>query len=168
MKKKWIVMGLLACILTACAACNGSGTESSSPSAPPASESSMGKTSQEENSSSVENSFSIESGTDSNGDTSEDTSGNTSEDTSNVQYYTVTFDTDGDSEVAPIQVKEGEKAARPEDPDKSSKDCEYEFIGWYYGETEWDFDNGIITQNITLTAKWKTLESYTPPFLPKN
>lgn len=30
---------------------------------------------------------------------------------------------------------------------------EYEFIGWYLGETEWSFDN-IVEKNIKLVAKW--------------
>lgn len=30
---------------------------------------------------------------------------------------------------------------------------EYEFIGWYLGETEWSFDN-IVEKNIELVARW--------------
>lgn len=30
---------------------------------------------------------------------------------------------------------------------------EYEFIGWYSGETEWSFDN-IVEKNIELVARW--------------
>lgn len=30
---------------------------------------------------------------------------------------------------------------------------EYEFIGWYLGETEWSFDN-IVEKNIKLVARW--------------
>ena len=28
------------------------------------------------------------------------------------------------------------------------------FKGWYLGEELWDFENGTVTENITLSAKW--------------
>lgn len=157
--KKWILMSVLVGILTAGAGCNVGGEQSSSSvKTPPASESSAIVSSEETSIDSVENSA----------ESSESVSENSSEETPEIQYYTVRFDTDGGSEVAPIQVKEGDKVAMPEPPQKSSMEAEYEFIGWYYGETEWDFENGTVTQDMVLTAKWKTLESYTPPFLPKD
>ena len=42
------------------------------------------------------------------------------------------------------------------------------FLGWYYGDTEWDFENNAVTEDITLVAKWKLVGNYTKPFLPKN
>jgi uncharacterized repeat protein (TIGR02543 family) len=87
--------------------------------------------------------------------------------TPTVRYYTVQFDTDGGTDIAAVQVKEGEKVVKPQDPTKSSSDGEYEFLGWYCGETEWDFNN-TVTEDMTLTAKWKKVDGYTNPFLPKN
>ena len=162
MKKKLILTGILICLLTACVGCMGGGQASSSPQKPPASESSVEVSSEETSDSSAENSVdsSVENSTD-----SEDSSSNT---TPEIEYCTVQFDTDGGSEVEPMQAKAGEKITKPEDPQKSSKDAEYEFIGWYNGETEWDFEKDTVTENMVLTAKWEKKESYTPPFLPKD
>ena len=82
-------------------------------------------------------------------------------------YYTVTFDTDGGSDVAAITVLKGEKIPVPEEPSKASKDCEYVFLGWYYNGEAWNFENGVV-ENMTLVARWKAKEYYTDPFLPKN
>ena len=163
MKKKWILMGILVGILTAGAGCDSGGEQSSSSvKNPPASESSAVVSSEETSFDSVENS------TESSVESDESASESASDETPEIQYYTVRFDTDGGSDVAPVQVQEGGKVAMPENPKKSSMEAEYEFIGWYYGETEWDFENGTVTQDMVLTAKWKALESYTPPFLPKD
>jgi len=64
--------------------------------------------------------------------------------------YTVTFDTDGGSEVLDQVVTEGELAVRPS-PDPTKADSE--FAGWYNGLALFDFDTPI-TENITLTAHW--------------
>ena len=82
-------------------------------------------------------------------------------------YYTVTFNTDGGSSVSPQTVLEGEKAVKPADPVKSNENGEYEFLGWYVGDVEWDF-NSTITENLVIVAKWKLTEGYTNPFLPKS
>ena len=70
-----------------------------------------------------------------------------------VTKYTVTFDTDGGSEVAAQEVESGKKATRPaDDPTKD----EATFGGWYADagkETEFDFDTAI-TENTTIYAKW--------------
>lgn len=62
--------------------------------------------------------------------------------------YTVTFDTAGGSEIQP-QVVSGTPAAKPEDPTREG----YAFRGWYQGDTKYTFEE-IVTENITLTAKW--------------
>ena len=67
--------------------------------------------------------------------------------------YTVTFNSDGGSEVAPATVEEGEKVTKPTDPTKTG----YTFDGWYLGETAFDFENVAITTNVTLTAKWNVV-----------
>ena len=141
--KKWLILGLLACMLFGVTACGGnedvsSSNDGSSPAV------------------SVENSEESE-------ESKED------ESAENTQTYCkVTFDTDGGNAIESAQVEKGEKLTKPADPTKSSADCEYEFLGWYNGETAWDFDKDVVTQDITLTAKWKKSDSYSEPFLPKN
>lgn len=66
--------------------------------------------------------------------------------------FTVTFDTQGGSEIAPIVITEGGAINLPEDPTKDG----YTFDGWYLDE---EFLNEVletqtITDNITLYAKW--------------
>ena len=62
--------------------------------------------------------------------------------------YTVTFK-NGDTETS-VKVVENEKVTKPTDPTKEG----YNFLGWYEGETKFDF-NTAITGNKTLTAKWE-------------
>lgn len=83
-------------------------------------------------------------------------------------YYTVTFDSDGGSEVTSTSVLEGEKVAKPTDPKKSSSTAEYEFLYWEYDGKECDFENDVVVESITLVAKWKVVNTYTPPFLPND
>ena len=83
-------------------------------------------------------------------------------------YYTVTFDSDGGSEVASITILAGEKVSKPTDPQKSSSLSEYEFLYWEYNGEEWNFEKNVVTGDLTLIAKWKKVTSYTPPFLPKD
>ena len=76
-----------------------------------------------------------------------------------MQYYptyTVTFDTDGGNAIDAATVTEGKKVPAPT-PEKYTDEFDYEFLGWYYGETAWDFDTPI-TGDITLVAKWKEVE----------
>lgn len=70
---------------------------------------------------------------------------------------TVTFQSEGGSEVA-SQIRANAPAARPADPTKEG----YTFIGWYNGESEWDFETPV-TAGLTLTAKWQ-LNRYTITF----
>ena len=75
------------------------------------------------------------------------------------ETYTVTFDSDGGSEIKPVTVKDGEKVTKPEaDPTKDG----YTFKGWFNGETEYDFEASV-TANITLKAKWEA-GTYTVTF----
>ena len=82
--------------------------------------------------------------------------------------YTVTFDTDGGSVVEDILVNEGGKIQKPNDPEKSSRDGEYEFVCWLYNGEEWDFDNDVVTEDITLVAKWELVAEYPPAVLPED
>ena len=68
--------------------------------------------------------------------------------TTNV--YTVTFDTDGGSEVDPQKVDEGKTVERPEDPTKNG----FSFENWYNGKAVYDFTKPV-KENLTLTAQWK-------------
>lgn len=66
-----------------------------------------------------------------------------------IAKYTVTFDTDGGNNVASQTVEEGKTAIKPSDPIKTG----YTFIGWYYGNTKFDFTT-TVSSNLTLTAKY--------------
>lgn len=69
-----------------------------------------------------------------------------------VVNYTVTFDSDGGSEVAAVEVKDGEKVIKPADPTKDG----YTFKGWLDGEDVYDFEKAV-TANITLKANWEVV-----------
>ena len=71
--------------------------------------------------------------------------------------YTVTFQSEGGSEVA-SQIRANTPADRPADPTKEG----YTFIGWYNGESEWNFETPV-TADLTLTAKWQ-INRYTITF----
>lgn len=74
-----------------------------------------------------------------------------------IGAYTVTFQSEGGSEVA-SQIRANTPAARPADPTKEG----YTFIGWYNGEEKWNFADAVAT-DLTLTAKWQ-LNRYTITF----
>ena len=78
-----------------------------------------------------------------------------------IGAYTVTFQSEGGSEVA-SQIRANALADQPADPTKEG----YTFIGWYNGESEWDFETPV-TADLTLTAKWQ-LNQYTITFKPEN
>ena len=70
---------------------------------------------------------------------------------------TVTFLSDGES-AAPSQIRANTPADQPADPTKEG----YTFIGWYNGESEWDFETPVTT-GLILTAKWQ-VNQYTITF----
>ena len=74
-----------------------------------------------------------------------------------IGAYTVTFQSEGGSEVA-SQIRANTPADQPADPTKEG----YTFIGWYNGESEWNFADAV-TEALTLTAKWQ-LNQYTITF----
>ena len=84
------------------------------------------------------------------------------------QTYTVTFNSDGGTAVASATVTDGEKVSKPTNPTKNSLQQNYEFTGWFNGDDEWNFDTDTVTENITLTAKWKLSEDYTKGYAPEN
>ena len=78
--------------------------------------------------------------------------------------YTVSFDSDGGSEVAVKTAAHGGKVQKPTDPKKTfalveglylGSDPEtYVLEGWYNGTKKWNFDSDVVTGDITLTAHW--------------
>ena len=72
----------------------------------------------------------------------------------NVTKWEVTFDTAGGKPIDKLNVVDGEKIDKVPTPEKGG----YKFIGWYYNEKEFDFEQ-TITKNITLVAKWQKEET---------
>ncbi|NLN50818.1 MAG: hypothetical protein GX149_04270, partial [Acholeplasmataceae bacterium] len=62
--------------------------------------------------------------------------------------YTITFVNEEDT--FELQVKEGNKVAKPDDPVNEG----YHFLGWYVEDEKWSFIGYVVTEEITLTAKW--------------
>ena len=78
-----------------------------------------------------------------------------------IGAYTVAFLSDGEN-TAPPQIRANAPAARPADPTKEG----HTFIGWYNGESEWNFETPVTT-GLILTAKWQ-VNQYTITFKPEN
>lgn len=72
--------------------------------------------------------------------------------------YTVTFDSQGGSEVSKVFVQEGGSIVMPVAPTRSG----YYFIGWYNGDTPYDFKSEV-TSDMTLIAKWETIPTQEEP-----
>lgn len=70
-----------------------------------------------------------------------------------INQYTISFDTDGGSEVAPITDDYGQAISAPENPVKEG----HNFAGWYTDSeftSEYEFTT-ISAENITVYAKWE-------------
>lgn len=70
-----------------------------------------------------------------------------------TKTFTVTFDSQGGSSVSVQTVAEGEKVTEPASPTKEG----VVFGGWYTSTDytkAWDFSKNVITENITLYARW--------------
>ncbi|MDR0461386.1 MAG: InlB B-repeat-containing protein [Nitrososphaerota archaeon] len=63
--------------------------------------------------------------------------------------HTITFDTQGGSEISKQTIEHGNLLSEPTAPTRSG----YTFTGWFYGENLFNF-NTRITTDITLTANW--------------
>lgn len=70
----------------------------------------------------------------------------------NTNKYTITFDTAGGSEIAPITQDYGTAITAPADPTREG----YTFIGW-----DIEIPTTMPAENITLKAKWKDIEKPT-------
>ena len=66
------------------------------------------------------------------------------------RYHTVTFNSDGGTNISSQQVKHGEKITKPEDPLKNG----YVFDYWEYNDEKWSFTGYVVTEDMTLLAKY--------------
>ena len=76
----------------------------------------------------------------------------------NQNGYSVTFNSNGGTNVPSANVTSGNTVTKPDDPTKTG----YSFGGWYKDAgctNPWDFDNDVVTAATTLYAKW-TINSY--------
>lgn len=90
------------------------------------------------------------------------TTGCSNDDDNPQQMFTVTFDSQGGSEVKSQQVPSGGKATKPADPTKADAS----FGGWYTGTDyakAWNFDTDAVTSDMTLYAQWNTASSSNRP-----
>lgn len=72
-----------------------------------------------------------------------------------TQVYTITFITDGGTQVNAIEIEDGDVAVAPTAPLKSG----YSFLNWVITGTETVFDfSSAITSDLSLTAVWETSE----------
>ena len=69
-----------------------------------------------------------------------------------INQYTITFDSNGGSEIAPITQDYGTAIAAPADPTREG----YTFIGW-----DREIPKTMPAENITLKARWKDIEKPT-------
>lgn len=67
-----------------------------------------------------------------------------------TKTFTVTFNTDGGSEVAAQTVEDGKTATKPDDPTKEG----FYFLGWYEGENVYEFTQPV-SNDLTVTARWR-------------
>ena len=71
---------------------------------------------------------------------------------------TVSFETNGGSEIPDQVVQYGETVLRPENPVREG----YQLVGWYTDidlQNPWDFDTDTVQGNMTLYAKWEQVEA---------
>jgi uncharacterized repeat protein (TIGR02543 family) len=72
---------------------------------------------------------------------------------SSTSSFTVIFISNGGADVNSQELVEGSLVVKPENPTKNS----YIFAGWYKDSSLtnlWDFSNDVVSNNITLYAKW--------------
>ena len=74
---------------------------------------------------------------------------------SEPKEFEVTFDSNGGTMDLYEIVKEGDTVEEPSTPKRKG----YIFYGWYLDGEEFDFDT-VITDNLTLKAKWKKCTSH--------
>ena len=72
------------------------------------------------------------------------------DDVATKDYYVVTFNSNGGTEIAEVEVKPGEYIKKPNDPEKEG----YTFIEWQLNGRRFNFSTAI-KEDITLKAKWE-------------
>ena len=90
---------------------------------------------------------------DTNTDTSTNTDISTDTATDTLQKYQVIFDSVGGTPIEPQEIEYGHKAQVPQNPTKNG----YTFDGWYVGDEKWSFVGHIVTDSVTLVAKWEVV-----------
>ncbi len=68
--------------------------------------------------------------------------------------YTITFDTNGGTEIKKLSVKKDDTIIKPTDPTRDG----YKFMGWEYLGEPWDFTKPV-KENMTLVATWEKIEN---------
>lgn len=76
--------------------------------------------------------------------------------TKEPKTYTVTFDSNGGSDVPSQTVTEGDKAVKPENPTTSAKYKTVDY--WTLDGKKFDFETTAVTADITLKAVWRDYE----------
>ncbi|MGB5989108.1 MAG: InlB B-repeat-containing protein, partial [Marinifilaceae bacterium] len=76
-----------------------------------------------------------------------------------LKEYTITFNTDGGSEVKSVSVMQNKKLVKPVDPTKNA----HVFVEWQLDNVAFDFES-VITKDIKLVAKWAKIPVYTVSF----
>ena len=77
-----------------------------------------------------------------------------------ADYYTITFDSNGGSSVEAQQIPAGEKAKEPEKPVFEG----HTFLYWEDKTGLFGFNNLMIDEDITLTAKWVENDDWENPY----
>ena len=75
------------------------------------------------------------------------------DDETQLQEFTVTFNSNGGTEVSPQTVVQDALVIKPADPTRAG----YAFVAWYREAaltTEWNFAADVVTADMTLFAKW--------------
>ena len=78
-----------------------------------------------------------------------------------LKKYTLTFDAQGGSAVASLEVEHGKTVTQPDNPEKTP----FAFGGWYKEKectTPWNFATDTVTADIILYAKWKITIQFDP------
>lgn len=72
------------------------------------------------------------------------------------ETYTVTFNSDGGTEVPSQTVRWGNKVEKPSNVTKEG----FKLLGWYIDDEKWNFSGFSVTEDITLKAKWDNSDQF--------
>lgn len=75
------------------------------------------------------------------------------------EEFTITFNSNGGTNIEDQIVKKGDKVKRPEDPEKTDN----KFLGWYYLDEEYNF-NTKVKKDMVLKAKWSEIKKFSVTF----